>query len=290
MSWIAIDHIQCLRAVVEEGSFNRAGEKIQRAKSAVRYGVNTLEDQLGYPLLDRKSYRPVATAQGRAFLRRAEKLLEAYDDLRVYSRQIADRIESRLVISASGLYELTTLYPVLHEAMQAFPSTEIVLERELLSGERMLLQGTVDLAIFESFRKLEELESKSLGTIRMIPVMASSHPFLSLPRSRQTPERLYQYPQIVQRSTIPEDELQFSVHKNSLKWRVADTPSKREIIAFGLGWGSLPEHLIRTDLESGLLSPLEVVARPSEVEVCLGRRKSGFIGQVSRYIWNSFES
>ena len=289
MSWIAIDHIQCLHAVVEEGSFNKAGEKIRRAKSAVRYAVNTLEDQLGYPLLDRKSYRPVATPQGRAFLQRAEKLLKAYEELRTYSRQIADRIESRLVISASGLYELTTLYPVLQEAMLSFPSTEIVLERELLSGERMLMQGVVDLAIFEGFRKLDELECKSLGSVRMIPVMASAHPFLALPRSRQTAEQLYHYPQVVQRSTIPDDDLQFSVHEDSLKWRVADTPSKREIIAYGLGWGSLPEHLIRADLDSGLLKVLESVARPSVVEMFLGRRKSGFVGQVSRFIWNSFQ-
>ena len=288
MSWIAIDHIQCLRAVVEEGSFNKAGDRIQRAKSAVRYAVNTLEDQLGYPLLDRKSYRPVATPQGRAFLERAGKLLTAYDELRVTSRQIADRIETRLVISASGLFEMTRLYPVLHEAMQRFASTEIVLERELLSGERMLMQGAVDLAIFEGFRKLDELECKSIGTIRMIPVMASSHPFLALPRSRQTAEQLYRYPQIVQRSTIPDEDLQFSVHEDSLKWRVADTLSKQEIIGYGLGWGSLPDHLIRADIDAGVLTPLESVARPTEVEIFLGRRKSGFFGQVSRHIWSAF--
>ena len=154
MFWITIDQIQCFRAVVTHGSFNRAGDKLGRANSAVRYAVNALEEQLGFALLDRGSYRPLPTSRGRDFLYRAEKLLGEYESLLQYSHQIAENIESRLVISASGLCDLGYLYSVIKRAIHEFSSTEIILERELLSGERMLFRDMVDVAIIENIRNL----------------------------------------------------------------------------------------------------------------------------------------
>ncbi|MFT5115826.1 MAG: DNA-binding transcriptional LysR family regulator [Parasphingorhabdus sp.] len=284
----SVDQIQCFQAVVVEGSFNQAGERLGRAKSAVRYAINSLEEQLGFPLLDRRSYRPIPTVQGRSFLQRSEKLLLEYEELKVFSQQISEGVEARLAISASGLCDLSGLYSIIKQAMQLFPSTEIVLERELLSGERMLFREMVDIAIFENVRNWDDLEFKQIDHIRMVPVIAGDHAFLSLPENQQNLESLFQHPQIVQRSTIPDDDLQFGIYKQSLKWRVADTPSKREVILNGLGWGKLPEHLIFDDLASQRLVSIEQIDQVTELDVYLCRRKKGHMGQVARFIWDSF--
>ena len=75
MYWITIDQIQCFQAVSESGSFQKASEKLNKAKSAVMYSVKNLEEQLGFPLLDRTLYRSKVTSQGEAFLFRSQQIL-----------------------------------------------------------------------------------------------------------------------------------------------------------------------------------------------------------------------
>jgi len=84
MYWITIDQIECFRAVSESGSFQKAGEKLNKAKSAVMYSVKNLEEQLGFTLLDRSSYRSKVTSQGEAFLFRSQKVLDNMSELHDY--------------------------------------------------------------------------------------------------------------------------------------------------------------------------------------------------------------
>ena len=46
MFWITVDQIQCFQTVVETGSFTKAAENLNRAKSAVIYSVKTLKNSL----------------------------------------------------------------------------------------------------------------------------------------------------------------------------------------------------------------------------------------------------
>jgi DNA-binding transcriptional LysR family regulator len=43
-------------------------------------------------------------------------------------------------------------------------------------------------------------------------------------------------------------------------WRVSDIATKHQLIKAGLGWGGLPASLIRDDLVSGALVPLDLDA------------------------------
>ena len=43
-------------------------------------------------------------------------------------------------------------------------------------------------------------------------------------------------------------------------WRVADVHTKRELILGGLGWGNLPEAIVKDDLKRGDLVRLELEA------------------------------
>jgi DNA-binding transcriptional LysR family regulator len=43
-------------------------------------------------------------------------------------------------------------------------------------------------------------------------------------------------------------------------WRVADLVTKRELLLGGLGWGNLPEPLVRDDLKRGDLVRLNLAA------------------------------
>ncbi|MFG1501403.1 LysR family transcriptional regulator [Halobacteriovorax sp. XZX-3] len=288
MIWITIEQIKCLQALEKAGSFTKAASELAKAKSAVIYSINNLEEQVGFELVDRSSYRPQITTKGQEFLIEASKLTKQYDELIHKTQQISSNVETRLSISVSGIYGLEKLYPIIKKAMARYPSTEIILEREILSGEKMLLNDRVDLAIFEDLSSIKNFDYKIIGKVDMYLVVAKDHPFLDLPKNQQNFKGLAQFPQIIQRSTIPDDTTNIGVIEDSLKWRVTDTPSKKEIILNGFGWGRLPYPLIEKDLKAGRLVHLKHLESKVPVTFCLGHKKEHHLGEVAQYIWDSF--
>lgn len=288
MIWITIEQIKCLQALDEAGSFTKAATTLAKAKSAVIYSINNLEEQVGFPLVDRSHYRPQITNKGREFLNEAAKLTNQYDELIQKTQQIATNVETRVSMSVSGIYEQEKLYPIIKKAMARFPSTEIILEKEILSGEKMLLEGRVDLAIFEDISNEKDFDYKPIGRVDMYLVIAKGHPFLDLPKKEQNFKSLVQFPQIIQRSTIPDDKTNIGVMDEALKWRITDTPSKKEIILNGFGWGRLPATMIKNELNSGKLVHLKALEKHAPVKFCIGHQKGHTLGEVAKFIWDSF--
>jgi DNA-binding transcriptional LysR family regulator len=114
----------------------------------------------------------------------------------------------------------------------------------------------------------------------MVPVVAPGHP-LARVRGRVASARLAEHIQIVlsERGAVGRgpDHGVLSPHT----WRVVDLATKHRLLTGGLGWGNLPEHMIRSDLarrrlvrlrpaawgEDEHLLPLALVHRP---DVALG--------------------
>ena len=288
MYWITLDQITCFHTLYTEGSLQKASDRLHKAKSAISYSINNLEKQLGFPLLDKSAYRSTLTPQGEAFLYKSQKLLREMSELQAHCKLIASEVEMKLSLSVSGIFDMSLLYPIIGQAMHQFPATEIILEREMLSGEKMLRREMVDMAIFENLHLKREVEYKCIGQVQLILVIAAEHPFLQLPVEAQTLEALYQYPQIVQRSTIQEGEYDVGVHHQSLKWRVTDTPSKKEIIMNGLGWGRMPTHTVDSEIQDAKLVHLSHLEDDDEVEVFLCKRAGQFFGKVAQFIWDAF--
>ena len=65
MDALTLDQIQIFLTIVDEGSFSKAAKKLNRAQSAVTYGIQKLEAQIGIPLFDRAAYRAALTEAGR---------------------------------------------------------------------------------------------------------------------------------------------------------------------------------------------------------------------------------
>lgn len=49
---------------------------------------------------------------------------------------------------------------------------------------------------------------------------------------------------------------------NSLRWTVSDFAAKKEIILARMGWGGMPEHLVRNELDTGELIQLQIPEFP----------------------------
>lgn len=70
-------YLRYLLAVVEEGSFSRAAERLSVSQPAISRRIQMLEDELGFALLERLPRKVVATPQGQAMLPAFRDLLHA---------------------------------------------------------------------------------------------------------------------------------------------------------------------------------------------------------------------
>ena len=287
--WITLEQIQCLQSVKESGSINAASENLNKAKSAIRYSIQKLEEQLGFEVLDRTGYRMAMTPQGEAFLNKAKKLLQEHENLKEEIHKIATGIEMKIGLSATAIYPTKKLNKILKELMLKFPQTEFRFHREILSGEKMLKRGEVDIAIFENITDTINLDYKKIGSIDLKLVISSDHPFLQLPKSKQKMPQLLKYPHIIQRSTIP-DASDIGISDESKRWTVSDIDSKKELILSHLGWGRLPDHFVDNDIKKGKLVHLKTLKYDHSLNIFISKQREKAFGPVLKFLWDSFQT
>jgi DNA-binding transcriptional LysR family regulator len=68
-------HLQTFQAIVQEGSFLKAAEKLQYAQSTITLHIQQLESELGVKLFSRRGKRTELTIAGRTLQEHAEQLL-----------------------------------------------------------------------------------------------------------------------------------------------------------------------------------------------------------------------
>ncbi len=285
--WITIDQILCLKAIQESGSINGASEILNKAKSAVSYTINRLDEQLGFATLDRSHYRIKLTPQGEAFLNKARPFLKDLESLKEEAHKIASGVEMKLAMSATAIYPSVKINNVLREIITQFPATEFTFHREILSGEKMLINEQVDIGIFESLRNTVDVDFKKIDKVDMKLVISGSHPFLDLPKKQQTMEALLEYPHIIQRSTLLDDTNMGSPDV-AKRWSVSDLDSKKDLIMNNLGWGRLPDHSIKAEIKSKKLTHLKHLKYDHTLDIFICKKKSKTVGPVLKHIWDAF--
>lgn len=286
--WVTLDQIECLQAVIEEGSLNLAAEKLNKAKSAISYSLNKLEEQLNFSLFERDAYRLNPTRRAIELNQKAKILLSAADDFKSFAEQLASGVETELKISCTDLFPLRDFNKILHKLVNNFPNTEIKFQREILSGESLLRDDIVDIGIFECIKPDVIFETKKLLDQDLILCLSKKHPFLKQTKKEQNIQNLVKnYPQIIQRSTLASSDRK-GVFSEAVKWYVTDTLSKKQMILDGLGWGRLPFHFIEEELIKEKLVALKHLKQDDRVSIYIARKKNKEHGKVNDFIWNLF--
>src|SRR5260221_11680137 len=93
---LTLHQLVCFEAVVTEGSFQAAAEKLLRSQPTVSTSVKNLETQLRLSLLDRGGYRVALTDAGRSFHERSRGFLHELQRLWGQAGQLAAGGESEI--------------------------------------------------------------------------------------------------------------------------------------------------------------------------------------------------
>jgi DNA-binding transcriptional LysR family regulator len=255
------DQIQLFLAVVDQGSFTRAAQTLNRAQSAVTYGVQKLEAQCDVPLFDRSAYRPVLTEAGRALLVRARRIAEEAKAFQDAALSLAKGLEPELTVVLDSMFPMSGVVDALRAFTAQFPTVPPrVYVQPLGAALELVRDGTCTIGLVPLIiNDLTLMKSFPLLTIDLIPVVAPSHPLAKIDGLIET-ETLNQYVQLVltdrSASTAGRDYGVLS----SRTWRLADLGAKQSMLVAGLGWGNMPAHLVEDDIARGRLT----VIRPAE--------------------------
>src|SRR5207249_10864451 len=110
----------------------------------------------------------------------------------------------------------------------------------------------------------DELQSEPLLSIPFVTVVSPSHP-LARSRGATSASAIAEHVQLVLADrTVLSEGRHFGV-LSPLTWRLADLGAKHAFLKAGLGWGHMPLHMVKGDLDSGVLVKLRVEAVPRAV-------------------------
>ena len=286
----SVEHLKILVAVVECDSLSQAAERLYKTQPAVSAAIKQMESLLGIALFNRDGYRLQLNEQGRAIYEKAKIALGAHNDLMDTAHHFGDGHEAKVVLVIEASFELQKILPTLEAAQSKFPDTKIVIIQKYISGALELLgEGKADLAISPLVPTTDSgpNENRFLLEGNLInvatPKLLARHP--SLENLKQL---VSEYQVVVQDSGTGTEGMDLGVQSAQRRWYVNDFSTKLTLIESGMGWGRLPGHLVKAQVEKGSLVKIELEDFPSvlEVDYNLVRRSDRGFGPVATYLWS----
>ncbi|WIO74004.1 LysR family transcriptional regulator [Porticoccaceae bacterium LTM1] len=258
--YLDLDTFRTLSAIVEEGSFAKAAERLNRSQSAVSYKIKQLEQFLGAPVFDRSSYRATLTESGEAIHREGLKLLRQMRHIEHLAQQHQTGWEPRLDLIIDGALSMT---PVLR-ALKAFEDqrvpTAIQLHVEHLHGvQQRFEKSPAAIMLTKEYTPLDDCDSEPLPPVRNLLVTATDHPLAGM--KEITRQQLQQYAELTVRDSAQRIQ-SASVTGTPLfggerVYFLSDFQQKRQALRMGLGFGWAPQYLIKKELEAGELLSID---------------------------------
>lgn len=254
-----LDQLKIFLAVVDEGSFNGAARKLNRAVSVISYGIVNLEAQLGVSLFEREgSKKPKLTEAGLAVLSEAREIANDVDGLRAKVRGLLEGLEPEVTLAVDVLIPSQRVAAILRQFQLAFPTVALRLHVEALGAiAALVLDGSAQLGIGGPvIAEDPAFERASAGSVELIPVAAPNHALAQMKEPIPGAARNYVQLVLTDRSPLTRGR-DFGVISNR-SWRLADLGAKHALLLEGIGWGNMPREMVQRDIDAGRLVELDL--------------------------------
>lgn len=285
----SLDQLRVLAAVVETGSFSAAARRLKRVQSAVSYAVSTLEAQLDLALFDRSGKRPVLTKSGEALLSDVRAVLDKADALQARAAGLCRGLEAEVSLVVDVLYPGRILAGVLAELRASFPTVAVRLEIEALGAvAERVISGSAQIGILgEIAVTADRFSAVGLRPIRLVTVAAPGHPLAQMTGTID-PEAAAEHIQLVLTDSSPLTQGRDFGVVGRQTWRLGDLGAKHALLRSGAGWGTMPLHMVASDLSEGRLVRLHIASSPADgslYQMYLTHRVDRALGAAGRWLW-----
>ncbi|WP_376708745.1 LysR family transcriptional regulator [Enterobacter asburiae] len=165
--------LSVLAAVVEAGSFSRAGEVLGLSASGVSRSIDRLEERLGVRLLNRTTRTMNLTNEGRALYERASPHLEGIEVAASYVSGAAIAVRGSLRVSVNPIFARYILAPKLPLLRERHPELELTVVQQPDVGD--LVTEGIDVAVRFGPQLPSTISSKLLFQTRVLTVASPAY-------------------------------------------------------------------------------------------------------------------
>lgn len=291
---LTLDQIDLFLIVVETGSFSGAARHTRRSASAVTYMIQKMEQQLGVELFDRSSYRAALTEAGKNLLPRARRVSAEMKALRVAARGMASGLEADLSLAVDSMFPMSVLSRHLELFQHEFPTVQLRLFVETFGVARQMVENKEAIIGLTSDAAPDNpaIIATPILSIELVLVASPRHPLTQVKGPIDT-DALREHRQLVvtdrSRATTAHD---WSVYSGTT-WRLGDIHTKHSLLKSGIGFGSMPHHMVRDDLEHGTLVPLNVTGVSemiAPIPIALIQKADTALGPAARWLSSRLSS
>lgn len=174
--------IKYFQAVVRNNSFSEAAEECHISQSAISQQIKALENELGFPLLERHNRKFMLTSAGEHFYKKSLVLIADYEQMCNEAARIARGDETTLKIGYLRSYNSPEIHQALEEFSEKYPRVDL----QLLYGNHeelfdLVRTGSADLVLNDQRRAFsDEYVNLILSTNRMYIEIAARNPVTEL--------------------------------------------------------------------------------------------------------------
>ncbi|HEX8144416.1 MAG TPA: LysR substrate-binding domain-containing protein [Pyrinomonadaceae bacterium] len=257
-----LTQLEFFLAVVQEGSFSKAAERVYRTQPAVSIAVRRLEEEVGAPLFERSQKTPVLTEAGELIYDYAKRILALRDQARNVVTELRSLERGRVRIGAN---ESTSLYLLPHlilDYREQHPNVKVEIYRHV--SERLpleVLDRNVDFALLAFEPVDRDLESFPILRDELVLIMQPEHPLAK--HDSVTVEELGNEPFLAHNvkttSRFKVVEV-FAQHHTPLNitLELATVETIKRFVQLKIGLAFVPRMCVQEELERGTLATIPV--------------------------------
>jgi len=253
MTELQLDHLSTLIAVIEEGTFEAASQRLHVTASAVSQRIKAMEQSAGQVLVQRTN--PIApTEAGSRLLRYAQQLQLLRHDLEA---NLGSASTPSLAIAVNADSLATWLLPALATAQDATGAVFDIYREDQEHTASLLRAGTVMAAVTAEKRPVQGCSASPLGVMRYRAVATPQF------RDRWLGGDLAALDDAPMVDFDRKDDLQQSFLRGILaraprspRHFVPTSHDFARAVELGMGWGMLPDQQSERGLREGSLVEL----------------------------------
>lgn len=297
MQNLSIRRLEVFLAIVDEGGFAAAAERLGISQPSVSAHIVALERDIGAPAFERRhGRRPLLTDVGRSVLQHAREIVGGALDLKSNVVRLARSSAEMVVFSCQRSLANFTLKDEIIRFARQNEQTELVVRIGRYEDVCLeLREGVADLGCLLSNEEIRGFASEVIGRQSLVLVASPNHPLAK--RKRILPSVLSKQRFVGAPPTSAFGRAVIKLlHQAGLRdinvvAQATEYPFIRELVTAGVGITCSPFQNVASDVRSGVLALIDFDVTDFALDVRLlmssRRARSGAIDEFATVLRNS---
>jgi DNA-binding transcriptional LysR family regulator len=252
-----MNRLRALKAILTTGSFTAAGQLLGYSQSAISQMINSLESDVGFPLLYRTHGQVSLTPDGQKLLPLVEQLCNDWTTFQDRAAEIKGLQSSTIKIGTISSISAHWLPPLINNFQKKYPGVHFtLLQGDYTTIPQWVDDNTVDFGFINPAAQ-PTLPVKYLKSGELKAVLPASHPLAK--KQKLSLSDLAKEPFLMLEEGLYSEPLN-AFHKRgiqpNIKLRVHDDYSLLAMIEAGLGFSILADLVLKKQNYQVAIRPL----------------------------------